>query len=153
MKLAIIVSAAMAGSVAAFAPSHRSAPPTTTALSETKADLQTLAKKLNPVVPFFDPLGLADQSFWNTSPEETINFLRESEVKHGRIAMFAFVGYIVHANGITFPWALSLDGTPFPKGVSPPEAWDAISDNGKLQIIAFIGFLEVVSFCDQEAEK
>ena len=63
--------------------------------------------------------------------------------------MFAFVGYIVHANGIHFPWAMQMDGTPFPSVSSAPEAWDSISDAGKLQILAFIGFLEyvrVVSF-------
>lgn len=56
--------------------------------------------------------------------------------------MFAFVGYIVHANGITWPWNMMLDGTPFPKVSSAPEAWDAIPDSAKLQIFAFVGFLE-----------
>lgn len=59
--------------------------------------------------------------------------------------MFAFVGYIVHANGIHFPWAMELDGTPFPEVSSAPEAWDSISDAAKWQIFTFIGFLEVVS--------
>jgi hypothetical protein len=56
--------------------------------------------------------------------------------------MFAFVGYIVHANGITWPWPMMLDGTPFPVVSSAPEAWDAIPDSAKLQIFAFVGFLE-----------
>jgi hypothetical protein len=30
-------------------------------------DLTVLAKKLNPVVGFFDPLGLADKNFWGTT--------------------------------------------------------------------------------------
>jgi len=59
--------------------------------------------------------------------------------------MFAFVGYIVHANGITWPWPMMLDGTPFPVVSSAPEAWDAIPDSAKLQIFAFVGFLEYVS--------
>jgi len=37
---------------------------------------------------------------------------------------------------------MMLDGTPFPKVTSAPEAWDAIPDSAKLQIFAFIGFLE-----------
>ena len=115
------------------------------ATKETKADLEVLAKKLNPLVGFYDPLGLADQDFWGTTSEQTIGFLRESEIKHGRIAMFAFVGYIVHANGIKFPWAMQLDGTPFPTVSSAPEAWDQISDAAKWQIILFVGFLEFVS--------
>ena len=59
--------------------------------------------------------------------------------------MFAFVGYIVHANGIKFPWAMEMDGTPFPTVSSAPEAWDSISDAAKVQIFLFVGFLEFVS--------
>ena len=59
--------------------------------------------------------------------------------------MFAFVGYIVHANGFTFPWAMTMDGAPFPKVDSAPEAWDAIPEAAKIQIFLFVGFLEFVS--------
>jgi len=140
MKLAI--AALLAGSAAAFAPTPASRVASTTAVSETVSDLEELAGKLNPIVKFYDPLNLSGQNFWGKSEEETIGFLREAEVKHGRIAMFAFVGYLAHANGVTFPWAMTLDGTPFPQGLSPPDAWDAIPDAGKLQIFAFVGFLE-----------
>merc|ERR1712228_156 len=40
------------------------------------------------------------------------------------------------------PWPMTLDGTPFPKVSSAPEAWDAIPEAAKWQIILFIGFLE-----------
>ncbi len=141
MKLATL--ALLFSSAAAFAPSK--APQSKTALCETQSDLKELAAKCNPALKFYDPLGLSEQNFWGKSNEETIGFIREAEVKHGRIAMFAFVGYLAHANGVTFPWAMQLDGTPFPQGLSPPEAWDAISDAGKLQIFLFVGFLEFVS--------
>eukprot|EP00587_Corethron_hystrix_P010075 CAMPEP_0113309612 /NCGR_PEP_ID=MMETSP0010_2-20120614/7584_1 /TAXON_ID=216773 ORGANISM="Corethron hystrix, Strain 308" /NCGR_SAMPLE_ID=MMETSP0010_2 /ASSEMBLY_ACC=CAM_ASM_000155 /LENGTH=235 /DNA_ID=CAMNT_0000164895 /DNA_START=181 /DNA_END=888 /DNA_ORIENTATION=+ /assembly_acc=CAM_ASM_000155 len=108
-----------------------------------KAGLVADAEKLNPLVKFYDPLGLADAEFWGLSNEQTIGFIRESEVKHGRIAMFAFVGYIVHANHITWPWPMQLDGTPFPTVDSAPEAWDAIPDVAKWQIFTVIGFLEI----------
>jgi hypothetical protein len=62
--------------------------------------------------------------------------------------MFAFVGYIVHANGISFPWAMQMDGTPFPTVSNAPEAWDNISDAAKWQIFTFVGFLEFVSIKD-----
>jgi len=140
MKLAI--ASILASTAAAFAPSTFNGATSSALNMETIDDLSDLAKKLNPVVPRFDPLGLSTSNFWGSTEEETIGFLRESEVKHGRIAMFAFVGYIVHANGITWPWPMTMDGTPFPKVDSAPEAWDAIPDAAKLQIFAFVGFLE-----------
>lgn len=143
MKLAI--ASILAGSAASFTTSSFNGAKSTSLNMETLDDLSALAKKLNPVVPRFDPLGLSTANFWGTTQEETIGFLRESEVKHGRIAMFAFVGYIVHANGIRWPWPMTLDGTPFPETLNPPEAWDAIPDAAKLQIFAFVGFLEYVS--------
>jgi len=59
--------------------------------------------------------------------------------------MAAFVGYIVQANGIRFPWPMSFDGTPFPQELSPPEQWDALPEAAKWQIVLFIGFLEMFS--------
>lgn len=57
--------------------------------------------------------------------------------------MFAFVGYIVHANGIKFPWAMQMDGTPFPDANgNPPALWDSVSDDAKWQIFGLIAFLE-----------
>jgi len=144
LTMKLLITALLASTAAAFAPVASNSR-ASVAVQESKADLQVLAKDLNPLVGFFDPLGLADDQFWEQSNESTIGFLREAEIKHGRIAMFAFVGYIVHANGIKFPWAMQLDGTPFPTVTSAPEAWDQISDAGKWQIFAFIGFLEFVS--------
>lgn len=112
---------------------------------ETKEDLMNIASDLNPVIGYWDPLGLADAGFWGTSSERTIGWLRQSEIKHGRVAMAAFVGYCVQSNFV-FPWAISLDGTPHPStSLSPPEQWDALPLASKLQIISFIGFLEFYS--------
>lgn len=147
MKLAIL--ATLLGSATSFTPSsfngvgvESSITSSSTLKMETTSDLEELAIKLNPIVPYFDPLGLSRSEFWGTSQEETIGFIREAEIKHGRIAMFAFVGYLATANGVHFDWAMSLDGTKFPDTTNPPEAWDAIPDGGKLQIFAFVGFLE-----------
>lgn len=112
------------------------------AVQESKADLEALAVKCNPVIGYYDPLNLGSAEFWGTTNEETIGFLRHAEIKHGRVAMFAFVGYIVHANGIKFPWAMMRDGTPFPSETNPPMTWDAVSDTAKWQIFGLIFFLE-----------
>ena len=58
--------------------------------------------------------------------------------------MAAFVGYIVQANGIRFPWP-TVGGGVSMSGLSPPEQWDAMPEAAKWQIILFIGFLEFYS--------
>jgi len=101
--------------------------------------LKATAKSLNPVVGFWDPLNLSGGEFWGDSNAATIGFLRESEIKHGRVAMAGFVGYIVHANDIKFPWKPFADS---PKGVSPQELWDTLPEVAKWQIFITIAFFE-----------
>jgi hypothetical protein len=135
----------------AFAPGARlpSAAPraaTSTVSMETKSDLVELAGKANPVVKFFDPLGLSEQNFWGTDEAATIGFLRHAEIKHGRIAMFAFCGFIAQSNGVRFPWAMTLDGSPFPEAGGVPGAqWDAIPSAAKWQIVCFAAIMELWS--------
>ena len=90
MKL--LLASLLAGSAAAFAPSTSNGASLTKAsmAAESKADLEALAGKLNPVVKFFDPLDLAGQNFWGTSNEATIGFLREAEVKVGIFREWGF---------------------------------------------------------------
>ncbi|KAH8057992.1 chlorophyll A-B binding protein [Aureococcus anophagefferens] len=67
------------------------------ALSETKADLEALQKALpGPPNSYWDPLALGSATFdWGPQGEEaTVGWLRHSEIKHGRVAMAAFVGFI-----------------------------------------------------------
>jgi hypothetical protein len=99
---------------------------------------EDLATELCPAIGYFDPLGLGTADFWSKGNEATWGFLRHAELKHGRVAMFAFVGYVVQANGIHFPY---LIGQPT-FGDSPEEQWFNLPVQGRAQIIAFIGFLE-----------
>mmetsp|Transcript_123426 Transcript_123426/g.230815 ORF Transcript_123426/g.230815 Transcript_123426/m.230815 type:complete len:303 (-) Transcript_123426:159-1067(-) len=122
---------------------------------ETQAELETLAKNLNPVVGYWDPLDLASGKWtfgWGgLTPEETIGFLRHAEIKHGRVAMAAFIGYIVQANGLHFPWKLTNDisfGDIAAAG-GPPQQWDALPSASKAQIFLFIAFLE---WCSESTE-
>jgi len=142
MKFLITIFVAAVASVSAFAPTSLSARPSV-AVSETIKDLEVLAAKANPVIKFYDPLQLSTTTIFNDSEEATIGFLRHAEIKHGRVAMAAFVGYIVQYNGIHWPTPINLAGDPYPFAAgSPPEQWDALSDPAKWQIILFVGFLE-----------
>jgi len=112
--------------------------------SKSVTGLKEYAKKLNPVVGYYDPMDLANADMWDQGDDATVGFLRHSEIKHGRVAMAAFIGYIVGANGIHFPWKLT-GATSFADiaaAGSPPEQWDALPTASKLQILLFIGFLE-----------
>jgi hypothetical protein len=116
-------------------------------------DMVALAKRLNPVVGFWDPLNIVSD---DTSPE-TIAWFRHAEIKHGRVAMAGFVGYCVHANGITFPWNIqtALPQTTLTSSLptisfadisaagSPGDMWDALPTAAKLQILLVVGFLEM----------
>jgi len=133
---------ALVGSAAAF---NGMAPVSTASRSGAvsmmdKEGLKAMAKELNPVIGFYDPLNLASGEFWGDSNEATIGFLREAEIKHGRVAMAGFVGYIVHANDVRWPWDKVANS--IPTGLSPQATWDAIPEAAKWQIILTIGFFE-----------
>jgi hypothetical protein len=118
-----------------------------------QADMMALALKQNPVVGFWDPLGIVSE---DTAPE-TIGWFRHAEIKHGRVAMAGFVGYCIHANGITFPWNIQgpVPGTSITADLpaisfadisaagAPGDMWDALPTAAKVQIICVIGFLEM----------
>lgn len=63
MNKLLATTALLVGTATAFAPATTNSR-TSVAVQESKADLEVLAKGLNPSVGFFDPLGLADESFW-----------------------------------------------------------------------------------------
>jgi len=109
-----------------------------------KADLELAASKQGVPTSIFDPLGLAELDFIEGSNDATIAFLRHAEIKHGRVAMAAFVGYCVHAQGIVFPFDMTTAGDKFPSvaDVGVPGLWDAIPEVAKWQIILFVGTLE-----------
>uniref|UniRef100_A0A6V4MQW6 Uncharacterized protein n=1 Tax=Prymnesium polylepis TaxID=72548 RepID=A0A6V4MQW6_9EUKA len=88
----------------------------------------------------WDPLGLADLG----SPA-TLAWFRHAELKHGRVCMAAFVGWLVAVSGVHFPGLVS-----FSEGVSfedlsklpPLEQWAALPKEGKFQILLAIGIIE-----------
>jgi hypothetical protein len=113
---------------------------------ETQADLETLAKKLNPRIGFWDPIGLAQGTAIENDNEATIGWIRHAEIKHGRVAMAAFVGYLLQSNGACWPWMCTdkLSFADIAAAGSPPDQWDALPFVAKFQIIWFIGTLEFI---------
>ena len=117
---------------------------------ESLDDFKTKAQALNPVVGYWNPLGLgedvdATSSVFGDSASAR-GYLRHSEIKHGRVAMAAFVGFTIQSNGIHWPWALTGGGlthADLSALGSPAAQWDALPTFGKLQIIGFIGLLEL----------
>jgi len=129
MKLAI--SAILAGSAAAFAPST---------VSKASTALNAFESELGVQEPlgFFDPLGLLADA-----DQEKFDRLRYVELKHGRISMLAFLGQIVTRAGIFLPGDIDKSGTSFD---SIPNGWaaiNAIPAAGLTQMILFVGFLEL----------
>merc|ERR1719197_1292912 len=93
----------------------------------------------------FDPLGLAD-----LGSDATLAFFRHAELKHGRVAMAAMVGFLVQINGIHFPGMLSPTfGVSFESlsNMGPFDAWNSVPLLGQMQIIFTIAGLEHASEC------
>ncbi|KAL7496714.1 hypothetical protein ACHAWT_007270 [Skeletonema menzelii] len=134
MKTAIIAS--LVAGAAAFAPAANK--PASTQLS---ASLSELDGGSSLPLPNFDPLKLAEQG-----SDETLRWYRAAELKHGRCAMVATVGYLTNAAGYHFPGQLSSDVS-FESlaAMSPPDAWAAVPIAGKAQILATIFIAELVS--------
>jgi hypothetical protein len=86
----------------------------------------------------WDPLGLS-----TLGSETTLAFFRHAEIKHGRVAMAAMVGFLVHINHIYFPGEIG-QGVTFESlsQMGPFEAWSGIPMLGQAQILFAIGGIE-----------
>lgn len=128
MKLVVVASAL--ASAAAFAPSQSAS--RSTALKAFENEIG-----VTEPIGFYDPLGLvADGN------EEKFKRLRYVELKHGRIAMLAVVGYIATICGNRLPGNIDLSGTKFADIPSGFAALAAIPPAGLCQLLFFIGLLE-----------
>jgi len=128
---------ALLGSAAAFVPATQKA-------SSTSLDAALPREKIlsepNTIEfgKIWDPLGLAEQG-----SDETIAWYRHAEIKHGRVAMAAFVGWWAVGSGLRFPGELAhgVEFSSLPS--SGLEAWDAVPGWGKAQMLLFAGLIEL----------
>uniref|UniRef100_A0A7S2W792 Uncharacterized protein n=1 Tax=Eucampia antarctica TaxID=49252 RepID=A0A7S2W792_9STRA len=129
MKLAIL--ALIAGSAAAFAPSQVAQ--TSTAINAFEDELG-----VQPPLGFYDPLGLLTDA-----DQDRFDRLRFVELKHGRVAQLAFLGNIITRAGFHLPGSIDQAGDAFDSFPNGYAAVNAIPAEGIVQIIGFVGFLEL----------
>jgi hypothetical protein len=91
-----------------------------------------------------EPLGVYDPLGWLDTQPESFERRRAVERKHGRVAMAAVVGTIVHNNHITFDGYLSpsanLKFSDIPTGT---DGIRAIPSAGLVQILGFFALVEL----------
>eukprot|EP00977_Amphora_coffeiformis_P021122 scaffold8828_cov204-Amphora_coffeaeformis.AAC.43 len=134
MKLAVLAS--LLASASAFAPTKQAA--SSTALKAFEDELGA-----QPPLGFFDPLGLVADG-----DQEKFDRLRYVEIKHGRICMLGVVGYLVNKAGIYLPGDIDYSGTKFSDLGDGWAASFAVPVPGALQVLAFVGFLELAVMKD-----
>ena len=140
MKLAVL--ATLAASAAAFAPAPVAK--TTSALNAFESELGA-----QPPLGFFDPLGLLDEA-----GQGRFDRLRFVEIKHGRIAQLAFLGNIITRAGVRIPGDISTtEGVTFNDIGNGWAGWLEVPRDGALQIVFFIGFLELFVMKDVTGEN
>ena len=127
MKLATLF--ALVGSAAAFAPALK----TKTSTSSLSAWKDETVVGITAPVGFFDPLG-----FSVGKSDETMLYYREAELKNGRVAMAACLGWFITSAGVhpAFDSSLSSD---------PLEAARQLPFVGWLQFILGCGAVEWVT--------
>jgi len=89
----------------------------------------------------WDPIGIS-----SSVSDEAMMWFRASEIKHGRVAMAASLGYLITAAGYTFPGEIAKGVTFASVNANGPfGAWDLVPTAGKLQIVGLILILEWAS--------
>merc|ERR1719472_786587 len=141
MKLALL---ALPLAAAYVAPTSKVS--SSSAVKAGQDDLAALAEAngdfLGKTLGFWDPLGISGQDFWNLGNEGTIGYLRHAEIKHGRVAMAGFLGFLAQCTPIVSGEHALPPYRGYVAGVTPQEQWDNIPLIGKLQILVFVGMLE-----------
>ena len=131
MKLTIL--ATLFASAAAFAPA-----------AVTKSSSSALSASFENELGAQAPLGFFDPfNFLKDGDQAKFDRYRYVELKHGRICMLAIAGYLTTAAGIRLPGNIDFDGDSFASIPAGFPALTTMPQFGLIQIIGFIGFLEI----------
>mmetsp|Transcript_28988 Transcript_28988/g.37886 ORF Transcript_28988/g.37886 Transcript_28988/m.37886 type:complete len:215 (-) Transcript_28988:177-821(-) len=133
MKTAAVLSL-LAGSASAFAPAAQVGGKSSTTAIKAFEEEVGAQKPLG----FWDPL-----NFVLDQDQSRFDRLRYVELKHGRIAMLAITGHITTSSGVRISGDIDYSGTSFASIKSGLAGLSDVPTGGLLQILAFIGFLEV----------
>mmetsp|Transcript_22120 Transcript_22120/g.29106 ORF Transcript_22120/g.29106 Transcript_22120/m.29106 type:complete len:191 (-) Transcript_22120:73-645(-) len=132
MKLAI--TALLAGSAAAFAPAASKSSTTALSVGEYADELGTIAP-----TGFWDPLRLS-----SGIDQEKFDKYRAAELKHGRVAQLAVIGYVAPE---IWRWGGDISpGIPYADIPNGLDAIDAVPFLGWVQIIAAVGIVDTKGY-------
>eukprot|EP00633_Aureoumbra_lagunensis_P014205 CAMPEP_0197349640 /NCGR_PEP_ID=MMETSP0893-20130614/10889_1 /TAXON_ID=44058 ORGANISM="Aureoumbra lagunensis, Strain CCMP1510" /NCGR_SAMPLE_ID=MMETSP0893 /ASSEMBLY_ACC=CAM_ASM_000539 /LENGTH=252 /DNA_ID=CAMNT_0042861093 /DNA_START=50 /DNA_END=808 /DNA_ORIENTATION=+ len=138
-----ILALALLCPVSAFIHQQPAAGAPNTVVNGAKDDLIAYAEaNPTPLSGFWDPLGLADLKFWTLTKDESIGFLRHAEIKHGRVAMAAFLGFCVQSTPLVSGEHTLPPYKGYVAGLTPQEQFFNMPLYAKLQIFTLIGMLE-----------
>ena len=147
LRAVVLALALVAGN--AFVPASVKAGMKSVSVEETRADLMELAESMPGPPGFWDPLECTTMNFRVMSEgdglagnEATIGYLRHAEIKHGRVAMAGFLGFIAQCTPLVRGEHAFAPYRGYIPNVTPQEQWDNIPLIGKLQILVAIGMLE-----------
>lgn len=142
MKTVIVSFFLAATAVYAFIPRHDGK----CSLCSTKMAFEDEIGALPPL-GLFDPLGLLKEA-----DSARFNRLRFVELKHGRIAMLAVIGHMVTAGSTRLPGDIDYEGTAFSSIPGGLAALGKVPFSGILQIVGFVGLLELAVMKDVTGE-
>ena len=99
-----------------------------TKMSETKADLEALQNSMPGPPGYWDPLDLAGSTilaqYGVDTVEANIGWFRHAEIKHGRVAMAAFLGFIAGCTPLVSGEHAVAPYRGYVAGGTPFEQWD-----------------------------
>jgi Chlorophyll A-B binding protein len=137
MKTAIV--ACLMATTSAFAPPVPTSSSSSSSRSTAISSASPYAGEVGALAPlgFFDPLNLCGEA----CPQSTFDLLRTIELKHGRVAMLAIVGYLTTLSGVRLPGLENVGN-----GFAALYVTDLPTDvRGVLPLtLACIGFLELI---------